>query len=98
MPFAVVQDMPGVTEREYRLVEKHLGPDRPAGLLAHVSGPTEEGWRVDNIWDGEDAFQRFRSERLLRAAGLAAQEDAGFDPSLAARFRVRTVSGDEMPF
>jgi hypothetical protein len=26
--FGVVQDMPAVTEAEYHLVEKHLGPDR----------------------------------------------------------------------
>ncbi len=38
MPFGVLQEMPGVSEAEYRLVEQHLGPDRPPGLLAHVAG------------------------------------------------------------
>ena len=37
--------MPGVSEDGYRLVERHLGPDRPPGLLAHVAGPVEDGWR-----------------------------------------------------
>jgi heme-degrading monooxygenase HmoA len=97
MPFGVMQDMPGVSEDEYRLVEKHLGPDRPPGLIAHVSGPTEQGWRVINVWDSEEAFQRFRSERLIRAAGLAAQDD-GFDPGKAAQFRAFTANGSEMPF
>ena len=97
MPFGVLQEMPGVREDEYRQVEKHLGPDRPPGLLAHVAGPTEDGWRIINIWDSEEAFRRFQSERLVRAAGLAAQRD-GFDAGKAAGFRSMTVDGAEMPF
>jgi len=94
--YGVMQDMPAVTEAEYRLVEQHLGPDRPAGLVAHVAGPTADGWRVINVWNSEDDFRRFQSERLMRASGLAAQ--AGLDASKAAAFRAFTVSGDEMPF
>ncbi|UQU63128.1 hypothetical protein COUCH_29500 [Couchioplanes caeruleus] len=97
MPFGVVQEMPGVTEAEYRLVERNLGPDRPPGLLAHVSGPAEDGWRVVNIWRSPEDFRRFQTERLARAAGLAARED-GFDPGKAASFRSFTVTGDELPF
>lgn len=97
MPFGVMQDMPGVSEKEYHMVEKHLGPDRPPGLIAHVSGPTPEGWRIIDIWQSEDAFRRFQSERLVRAAGLAAQEE-GFDPGKAAGFRSATVTGEELPF
>ncbi|MEV6522478.1 hypothetical protein [Longispora sp. NPDC051575] len=97
MPYGVLQEMPGVDEAEYRMVEKHLGPDRPPGLLAHVAGPVEGGWRIINVWRDEDAFRRFQSERLLRAAGLAAQED-GFDAGKAAGFRSVVVTGAEMPF
>jgi hypothetical protein len=97
MPFGVVQEMPGVSAAEYRLVEQHLGPDRPAGLLAHVAGPSADGWRIINVWADEESFRRFQSERLVRAAGLAAQSD-GFDPTKAARFSALTVTGDEMPF
>jgi hypothetical protein len=78
-------------------VEKHLGPDRPPGLLAHVAGPSEEGWRIINIWADEASFRAFQSQRLVRAAGLAAQED-GFDPTKAAKFSSLSVDGDEMPF
>lgn len=97
MPFGVLQEMPGVTADEYALVERHLGPDRPPGLLAHVSGPTDTGWRVINVWESEAAFRAFQSQRLVRAAGLAAQQD-GFDPGKAAGFSALTVSGDELPF
>ena len=68
-----------------------------ADLVAHVAGPTEDGWRIINIWQDEAAFRRFQSERLVRAAGLAAQED-GFDPTKAANFRSLSVDGAEMPF
>ena len=94
--FGVMQDMPGVTETDYRLVEQHLGPDRPEGLVAHVSGPMADGWRVINVWRSEDDFRRFQSQRLIRASGLAAQ--AGLDASKAAAFRAFTVLGDELPF
>jgi hypothetical protein len=97
MPFGIMQDMPGVDEETYRMVEKHLGPDRPPGLLAHVAGPTADGWRVINVWDSEAAFRSFQSERLLRAAGLAAKEE-NFPAHLAAGFRAFTVDGAEMPF
>jgi hypothetical protein len=97
MPYGVMQDMPGVDEQAYRMVEKNLGPDRPSGLLAHVAGPAEGGWRVINVWDSEAAFRRFQSERLVRAAGLAAQKE-GFPAHLASGFRVSAVDGTELPF
>jgi hypothetical protein len=94
--FGVVQEMPAVTAADYHLVEQHLGPDRPAGLIAHVSGPVEGGWRIINVWDSEKDFRQFQSERLLRAAGLAAQQ--GLDAGKAARFSALTVTGAELPF
>src|SRR5688572_23951549 len=97
MPFGVLQEMPGVTEAEYKLVEQHLGPDRPPGLLAHVAGQTEDGWRIINVWQDEAAFRRFQSERLVRAAGLAAQSE-GFDAGKSAGFWATTVDGAELPF
>jgi hypothetical protein len=95
--FGVVQDMPGVDEAEYRLVEKHLGPEYPLGLVAHVAGPVEGGWRIVNVWESEDAYRRFTSERLLKAAGIAAQTE-GFDPAKAAGFGVHTVAGNDLAF
>lgn len=95
--FGVMQEMPGVSEAEYKLVERNLGPDRPAGLVAHAAGPMEGGWRIINVWTDEEAYRRFVSERLVKAAGLAAREE-GFDPAKAAGFTTTTVTGPEMPF
>jgi hypothetical protein len=44
-----------------------------------------------------EVIAAYESERLIRAAGLAAQED-GFDPGKAAGFRSVTVDRAEMPF
>lgn len=49
MPYGVVQDMPGFSEQEYRQVEKHLGPDRPPGLLAHVPPAPATGRRRPDL-------------------------------------------------
>jgi hypothetical protein len=97
MAYAAFLDMPGVTEEEYRLVEKHLGPDRPAGLLAHVAGPYDGGWRIANIWQSEQDFHAFRSQRLVRAAGRAAQ-DGEFDLNKTVSFKAEFVDGTEFPF
>jgi hypothetical protein len=97
MPYGVLQEMPGVSEKEYLMVERNLGPDRPPGLIAHVSGPTDDGWRVINVWEDEAAFRRFQSERLMRASGLAARDD-DFDATKAASFWSMAVDGAEMPF
>lgn len=95
MTFGFVQDMPGATERHYRLIESHLGP-RPAGLIGQVAGPTDEGWRIVAVWESEDDHRRFVSEQLMRAVGIAAQED-WFDPALASGFRTSGVTGDDFP-
>ncbi len=34
--------------------------DLPApGLLAHVSGPVDGGWRVTDVWESLEAFEAF---------------------------------------
>ena len=29
------------------------------GILSHAAGPTENGFRVVDVWESEEAFQRF---------------------------------------
>jgi hypothetical protein len=49
---------------EYERAAATLVDPLPHGLLAHVAGPTDEGVRIIDIWDDEDAAARFRDERL----------------------------------
>ena len=39
----------------------------PTGAAVAPHGPTDEGFRIINVWDTEQAFNRFRSERLQPA-------------------------------
>jgi hypothetical protein len=63
MAYAFVQDIASSWE-QYERVAARLTDPPPPGLLLHLAGPTEEGFRVIDIWDSEEAFDRFRSERL----------------------------------
>ncbi len=68
MAVLMVQDIPGGTQEQYEQVIARLSAGRgfnsPSdwpvdGLLSHASGPTEDGWRVVDVWESEEAFRRF---------------------------------------
>ena len=49
----------------------------PPGGISHAAGPTEEGWRVVDVWESEEAFETFFRERLEQAmqnAGMPTPE------------------------
>jgi hypothetical protein len=56
----------------YQTIFDRVIPDRsspPAGLIAHVGAPQEEGgWQVVDVWESEEAFRRFMDESVLPAA------------------------------
>ena len=71
MAVYVCIDLPGVTEQQYvdafRLVPDLEGEDgQEAGHLVHVGGPSEDGWRIVDVWETEEAFRAF-----VRDADLA---------------------------
>jgi hypothetical protein len=53
----------------------------PEGCVAHIAGPTEEGFRVITVWDSEDQYQRFREEKLLPAIQEVASGEAEGPPA-----------------
>jgi hypothetical protein len=69
MPVVAVFQAPGFTQEQYEAsVEKVTGGksrvESPAdwpveGLLAHIAGQGESGFRVVDVWESEEAFQRF---------------------------------------
>jgi hypothetical protein len=71
--YAYCREMPGVTKEMATKVERQIGDDPVAGLVAHVSGPTEVGWRIIDVWESEEDFQRFQVERLMPALQIATQ-------------------------
>lgn len=57
MSYAVIEDVPASWER-YEVIARTVGR-RPRGLLLHVAGPTDEGFRIIEIWESEEAWHAF---------------------------------------
>jgi hypothetical protein len=59
----------GLTAQEYRAVMDELGvEDRPeGGIYLHLTTPIDAGFRVVEIWDEKEGFDRFVEQRLSPA-------------------------------
>jgi hypothetical protein len=76
--YAYCLDMPGVSEEMNARVTAGVGDDPIPGLIAHVSGPSPDGWRIIDIWESEEHWQQFQAARLGPALARAT---AGMAPS-----------------
>jgi hypothetical protein len=67
MTVATVLEFSGVTQEQYDRMGAELERRgaSPTGLLIHVCGPTEGGWRIADIWESAEAFERFADEWLI---------------------------------
>jgi hypothetical protein len=63
MPYAFVNDVAASWEH-YRRFAKALEGPIPDGLVLHAAGPTDEGFRIIAVWESEEAWERFRADRL----------------------------------
>ena len=77
MSFAFVQDIAATWERYEQLAAAIAA--RPEGLVIHVAGPTDEGFRIIGVWESEAAWVRFEAERQ--------SEDASGAPPTQTTFR-----------
>jgi hypothetical protein len=73
MPVALITDIPGGSQEMYDRVRAEMNLQGPAdGGIAHAAGPIEGGWRVIDIWESPEHFERFMRDRLgpaLEAVG-----------------------------
>jgi hypothetical protein len=62
-------DVADLTAAEYRKVMDELGVERrpEGGIYLHLTTPTEGGFRVVEIWDEKEGFDRFVEQRLAPA-------------------------------
>jgi hypothetical protein len=88
MAIALVLDLPGVTSEQYETARGILGSGRPAGNLVHTAGPTEDGWRVVEVWESPTAVEAFFASDVARRAFQA----AGIAPAQPAVFPVHTLA------
>lgn len=73
MAYAFVQDVASSWE-QYGPLAGALVEPAPPGLILHVAGPTDEGFRVIAIWESEEAWRRFQSECPTAPGGPARPE------------------------
>jgi hypothetical protein len=78
MAIVVVNVITDGTEEMYEAVTGKVMADNqlPEGCRVHIAGPVKDGWRVITVWDSEDAFKRFREEKLIPALREVAGEEA----------------------
>jgi hypothetical protein len=64
----MIHESPGGTKEHYERVADRLTDGRGLnsisdwpvdGILSHAAGPTDDGWVVVDVWESEEAFQRF---------------------------------------
>ncbi|MCL5773791.1 MAG: hypothetical protein M1536_05365 [Firmicutes bacterium] len=71
MSVAYIFEIRGFTQEKYdKVIEAlnlNLGGKAPAGQILHVAGPMEGGFRVIDVWESEEAKNRFFNEHLNSA-------------------------------
>jgi hypothetical protein len=79
MAVAILLEWSGLTQEQYDEAMKlmQLDVDPPVGGLFHVAGPISGGgWRVVDVWESAEAFQKFSEERIVpavRKVGITTQ-------------------------
>ncbi|WAZ19947.1 antibiotic biosynthesis monooxygenase [Streptomyces cinnabarinus] len=69
MAIVAVFEVPGMTRDQYEQSADKVTGGRGAvtasadwpvpGLISHTSAPTPNGWLVVDVWESDEAFQRF---------------------------------------
>jgi hypothetical protein len=75
MAYAFVQTLKGMEDADYDRIKAELGDDVPDGLILHVAGPVEGGYRYLDVWESKEQWAHFHDELLhplLERAGILA--------------------------
>ncbi len=70
MVYAFVHDI-GASWEHYEQTAAGLIAMRPPGLILHVAGPIDEGYRIVDVWRSELDWERYRTGRRPQAAAPA---------------------------
>jgi hypothetical protein len=90
-------DWDGVGQDQYDAIHGSLGLDENPvdGLLLHTAGPKPGGWRVFDVWESKDAFNRFVEDRLMPAIERSGVEGRP-QPQLYEVYNVYAPGADEI--
>jgi hypothetical protein len=73
MAIGVLLDIPGGTQEQYEEINQKAfgnpkGPAEPlSGLIIHTAGATSGGWRIFDVWESREQFDRFNDEYIMPA-------------------------------
>lgn len=86
MPTVMSMQWNGVTQDQYTQIMRALDLDKnpPAGAIFHVAGFSSGSLRVLDIWESQQAFEKFQKERLnsaVQKAGITSQPKVEFYPA-----------------
>lgn len=59
MPYAVAQELPGVSVELYHRLIAETGGHTPQGLILRAVGPHEGNLRMIEVWESKEARQHF---------------------------------------
>jgi hypothetical protein len=98
MAIGILLDIPGGTQEQYEEINQRAfgdtkGPSEPLdGLIIHTAGATSTGWRIFDVWETKDHFERFMNETIMPAMeGMDVQE---IPPDI---YELTTVLGAGVP-
>jgi hypothetical protein len=66
MAVGLVMNFPGMTAEIYDGINQEIGfpGDVPDGLISHVAGPSDGGFRIVDTWESRDKFDTFVQEKI----------------------------------
>jgi hypothetical protein len=79
MTYAFTYDVP-ITTEIYARIKEGLGPERPPGLIAHLTLQIENGLRYIDVWQSKDDFEDFAESRLHPVVHPILEGMLGFVP------------------
>ncbi len=67
MAISMTGDIPGMTQQQYEGALKDVMPKMKAarGFIAHTGAPIPGGWQVHEIWESQEAWEKFYREAIL---------------------------------
>lgn len=73
MAIGILFEGPGWTRETYEeMNRKMFGSPRPSqsidGIIVHTAGEGPNGFRIVDVWESQEHFQRFMEEKVMPAA------------------------------
>jgi len=78
MAWAQIQKATEATWEDYETVSNAIGSDDnpPEGLIVHAAGEVDGKWQSVAVWESQEAYERFRDERVFPAVRQALGDSA----------------------